>query len=67
MEVYYCVNLLVFAATELCYKSLGCTGEVVEGHLTARGCCVGTEDGHSYEVDGVCTVMECMGIMIVPV
>ena len=49
------------ALAELCYRSTGCTGEVVEGPLTARECCVGTDDGHSYEVDGVCTVTECTG------
>ena len=46
---------------ELCHRSTNCTGGVVEGPLTARECCVGTEDGLSYEVDGVCTVIECKG------
>ena len=47
-----------------CYSSINCTGEVVVGPHTARECCVGTDDGHSYAVDGVCTVVECRGIVI---
>ena len=55
----YVINPLAVAG--LCYRSTNCTGKVVEGPLTARECCVGTEDGHSYEVNGVCTVAECRG------
>ena len=49
---------------EVCYSSTSCTGEVVVGPRTARECCVGTDDGHSYAVNGVCTVVECRGIVI---
>ena len=46
-----------------CYSQPDCVGDIVTAPgLTARDCCVGTDDGQSYTDDGVnCTVSRCIG------
>ena len=45
----------------MCYSKPACTGDIVEAPgPTVRDCCVGTNDGQSYE-DGECKVSQCVG------
>ena len=46
----------------LCYEQRNCQGSTIQaGSQSARQCCVGTNNGMSYSVGGVCTVRQCVG------
>ena len=51
----------------MCFKSVNCTGEIIEkednanSYFSAKECCVGTENGKSFLSGGKCMVDECKG------
>ena len=45
---------------DLCFTEAGCTG-VSFSSSSARECCVSTEDGQSFQMNGVCVVTQCIG------
>ena len=53
------VLLLTGEGFSQCFDSTGCTGSLV-GAVDQRDCCVGTNDGLSYNNGGICT--NCIGI-----
>lgn len=47
--------------SQLCYSDRDCAGDSFAA-ATAKDCCVETDDGLSFSLDGVtCTVAECIG------
>ena len=46
--------------TGLCYTDVNCMGSIIPT-VTAKDCCVGTNDGRSYSYDSNCTVQVCIG------
>ena len=56
----FCVSNTVLS--QQCYTQSNCVGDVVSGPTTAEECCVGTDDGMSFEdSSGTCTVSQCVG------
>ena len=53
------VLLLTGEGFSQCFDSTGCTGSLV-GAVDQRDCCVGTNNGLSFNDGGICTI--CIGI-----
>ena len=49
--------------TAACYTDIDCTGSIIplQPTVTAKDCCVGTNNGLSYFYDGNCTIHICKG------
>ena len=49
-------NIYIAALAQQCFTGSGCTGDVVEAPgPSATDCCVGTEEGQSFETLDTCT------------
>ena len=60
MSISICFSYTVLS--QQCYNQPNCAGDVVSGATTAEECCVGTDDGMSFEDSGgTCTVTQCVG------
>lgn len=45
---------------DLCYTESECTG-ISFPSPSARECCANTEEGQSFQINGVCVVEQCIG------
>ena len=52
------VLLLTGEGFSQCYNSTGCTGSLVVA-VDQRDCCIGTNNGLSFNIGGICT--NCIG------
>ena len=54
---------LYYIVPWVCYSKPGCTGDIIEAPgPTVKDCCVGTNDGQSYEDrSGACVEDQCIG------
>ena len=63
IELHFCASILhFFAGLSQCYTAADCTGEEVAA-ADQQDCCVGTNDGLSYNDGSTCN--RCIGMYVV--